>query len=83
MQTQWLGPYAIYHVFDNGTTQLTTIDPIQFKLLVNGHRLRLYHKPQTKAQFLQQFQPTSAPPLLNIVLTIEDGDLLPIAMQPP
>ena len=56
LQTRWMGPYEVNHVFDNGAIQLTTIDPIPFKLLVNGHRLKLYKWPQTKEDFLQQFQ---------------------------
>lgn len=55
MQTRWLGPYEIDEVFTNGEVCLTTIDLVRFKLLVNGHRLCLYHKPATKHQFLQQF----------------------------
>ncbi|XP_057858919.2 uncharacterized protein LOC131067785 [Cryptomeria japonica] len=55
LQTRWLGPYEIDEVFPNGAVRLTTIDPVRFKLLVNGHRLCLYHKPVTKEQFLQQF----------------------------
>ena len=53
LQTRWLGPYEIIHVFDNGTVQLTTIDQVPFKFLLNGHRLKLYKQPQTKAEFLQ------------------------------
>lgn len=55
LQTRWLSPYEIEKVFNNGVVHLTTIDPIRFKLLVNGHRLLLYHKPTTKEEFLQQF----------------------------
>ena len=32
---------------------ITTIDPVPFKLLVNGHRLKLYKWSQTKEDFLQ------------------------------
>ena len=42
LETRWLGPYEVNHVFDNGVVQLTTTDPIRFKLLVNGHKLKLY-----------------------------------------
>ena len=56
LQTRWLGPYEINHVFDNGSVQLITIDPVPFKLLVNGHRLKLYKQPPKKEVFLQQFQ---------------------------
>lgn len=55
LQTRWLGPYEIDEVFQNGAVRLATIDLVRFKLLVNGHRLRLYHKPTTKEDFLQQF----------------------------
>ncbi|XP_057843885.2 uncharacterized protein LOC131053324 [Cryptomeria japonica] len=55
LQTRWLGPYEIVEVFQSGVVQLATIDPIQFKLLVNGHRLCLYHKPTTREEFIQQF----------------------------
>lgn len=48
LQTRWLDPYKIDEVFANGVVRLTTIDPVRFKLLVNGHQLRLYHKPATK-----------------------------------
>ncbi|XP_059066700.1 uncharacterized protein LOC131857926 [Cryptomeria japonica] len=48
VHTRWLGPYEIVEVFQNGAVRLTTIDPVRFKLLVNSHRLRLYHKPATK-----------------------------------
>ncbi|XP_057862521.1 uncharacterized protein LOC131070878 [Cryptomeria japonica] len=53
LQTCWLGPYEVVEVFQNGSVQLATIDPDKFKLLVNCHRLRLYHKLVTKEEFLQ------------------------------
>ena len=56
LQTRWLGPYQIIHVFDNGTVQLTTIDDVPFKMLINGHRLKLYKHPQKKSKFMQQFE---------------------------
>ena len=40
-QAYWLGPYELIYVFNNGAVQLSTIDPACFKLLVNGHRLKL------------------------------------------
>lgn len=55
LQTRWLGLYEIDEVFQNGAIRLATIDPVRFKLLVNGHRLHLYHKLATKEDFLQQF----------------------------
>jgi hypothetical protein len=50
--TRWLGPYEVEIIFDNGTVKLTTIDDSQISLLVNGHRLRLYHQPLSKDSFL-------------------------------
>lgn len=55
LQTRWLGPYEIEEFFNNGVVCLTIIDPFWFKLLVNGHRLRLYHKSARKEELLQQF----------------------------
>lgn len=55
LQKRWLGPYEVIGTFPNGTVQLATIDHVKFKLLVNGHRLRLYHKSISKEEFLQQF----------------------------
>ncbi|XP_059067805.1 uncharacterized protein LOC131858548 [Cryptomeria japonica] len=68
LQTHWLGPYEIVEVFQNGAVQLATIDPIKFKLLVNGHGLGLYHKPVTKEDFLQQFyiQPPPTVPAASV-----------------
>lgn len=54
-QTHWLGPYEIISIFDNSAVQLSTVDPIRFKLLVNGHQLKLYHKLASQDLFLQQF----------------------------
>ncbi len=34
LQTRWLGPYEINHVFEFGAIQLTSIDLFPFKLLV-------------------------------------------------
>ncbi|XP_057834097.2 uncharacterized protein LOC131044721 [Cryptomeria japonica] len=51
-QTHWLGPYEVIETFSNGAVRLSIIDLIKFKLLVNGHRLRLYHEPLSKDEFL-------------------------------
>ncbi|XP_057865393.1 uncharacterized protein LOC131073047 [Cryptomeria japonica] len=52
LQTKWLGPYKMVETFSNGVVKLSMIDPVKFKLLVNGHQLRLYHKPLRKDEFL-------------------------------
>ena len=50
--TIWLGPYEVDTVFDNGIVQLVTIDSTKMSLLVNGHRLRLYHQLASKESFI-------------------------------
>ncbi|XP_057819044.2 uncharacterized protein LOC131032133 [Cryptomeria japonica] len=49
--TRWLGPYEVEHVYDNSAIQLCTVDSKWRKLLVNGHRLKLYRKPLSKEAF--------------------------------
>ena len=48
-----LGPYEVETVFDNGSVKIKTIDDSQQSFVVNGHRLKIYHKPLTKEDFLQ------------------------------
>ncbi|XP_057856919.1 uncharacterized protein LOC131066224 [Cryptomeria japonica] len=55
LQTRWLEPYEVIETFSNGVVRLSIIDPVKFKLLVNDHCMRLYHKPLSKEKFLQQF----------------------------
>eukprot|EP00253_Pinus_taeda_P028738 PITA_28738 len=54
LQTQWLGPYEIQKVHDNGTLTLITIDGSRYAFKVNGHRVRLYRKTLTRESFCQQ-----------------------------
>jgi len=51
--THWMGPCEIIKVCENGSVMLITIDGEGRPFLVNGHRLKLYHKPITKKDFLQ------------------------------
>ena len=53
LTTRWMGPYEIVTSFDNGSVEIKTIDDSQVSFVVNGHRLRLYHKPISKQEFLQ------------------------------
>ena len=76
-QTRWLGLYEIVAIFNNGAFQLSTIDPVKFKLLVNGHCLKLYQKPTTQEKFLQQFN-TLETSLLATTPT-ESSTQMPIA----
>jgi hypothetical protein len=49
-----LGPYEVEIVFDNGSVRIKTIDDSQNSFVVNGHRLKVYHKPLSKDDFLQE-----------------------------
>jgi hypothetical protein len=51
--THWMGPYEIVQVFENGSVKLTTIDQEERTFIVNGHRLKIYHKPINKEYFIQ------------------------------
>ncbi|XP_057841361.1 uncharacterized protein LOC131051033 [Cryptomeria japonica] len=70
LQTRWLGPYEIIETFSHGAIRLSIIDPVKFKLLVNGYRLRLYHKPLSKDEFLWYF---STAKHAEILATITNG----------
>ena len=58
-QTHWLGPYEIVKFFDNGAIKIRTIDEEEVTFLVNGHRLKLYHKPLSREEFVKIFQEKS------------------------
>jgi hypothetical protein len=53
LTTQWLGPYEVVTVYGNGAVKIKTIDNGQVFFVVNGHRLKLYHIPISKEDFLQ------------------------------
>ena len=48
-----MGPYEIVQVYENRSIKLTTIDGEGNTFIVNGHRLKLYHKPISKEDFIQ------------------------------
>ena len=50
--THWMGPYEIVQVYENGSIKLTTIDGEGNTFLVNGHQLKLSHKPISKEDFI-------------------------------
>ena len=58
-QTHWLGPYEIEEVFNNRAVRIRTIDGRKIPLLVNGHRLKIYHKPISREEFIKIFQNNS------------------------
>ena len=58
-QTHWLGPYEIIRIFDNGAIKIRTIDEEKVTFLENVHRLKLYHKPLSREEFVKRFQENS------------------------
>ena len=48
-----MGPYEVVTAFDNGSIKIKTIDGFEISVVVNGHRLRLYHQPTSKQDFIQ------------------------------
>ena len=52
LTTRWMGPYEIVIVFYNGSIKIRTIDEEQATFVVNGHRLKVYHKPLSKQEFI-------------------------------
>ena len=48
-----MGSYEVVTTFDNGSVKIKTIDGSQISFVVNGHRLRLYHQPTSKQDFIQ------------------------------
>ena len=54
LTTRWLGPYEVSIVYDNGSVKIKPIDESDVSFTVNGHRLKLYHKPLSKDEFIQK-----------------------------
>ena len=48
-----MGPYEVVTSFDNGSLKIKTIYGLQISFVVTGHRLRLYHQPTSKQDFIQ------------------------------
>ena len=49
-----MGPYRVVITFDNGSIKIKKIDGSQISFVVNGHRLRIYHQPTSKQDFIQK-----------------------------
>jgi len=54
LTTRWLGPYEVSVVYDNGSVKIKSIDESNVSFTMNGHRLKIYHKPLSKAEFIQE-----------------------------
>jgi hypothetical protein len=48
-----LGPYEVDTVYTNVSVKIKTIDENQTSFVVNGHRLKVYHKPLSKEDFIR------------------------------
>jgi hypothetical protein len=52
-------------VFDNGSVKIKTIDEECISFVVNGHRLRLYHKTMSKEIFVHDILQQSEMEVVN------------------
>jgi hypothetical protein len=53
LSTRWLGPYEVDTVYNNGSVKINTIDENHTSFVMNGHRLKVYHKPLSKEDFIR------------------------------
>ena len=60
-----MGPYEVVTTFNNGSVEIKTIDDAPIYFVVNGHRLRLYHKPISRQKFLQDISQQEAMELVE------------------
>jgi len=58
LNTRWLRPYVVERCHGNGSMQVRTIDEEAIPLLVNGHRLKLYKRPLSKQEFIDNINKT-------------------------
>lgn len=49
-----MGPDEVVRIFKNGTAEIKNIDGKNSVFLVNGHRLKVYIKPLTKEDLMEQ-----------------------------
>jgi hypothetical protein len=65
LSTIWMGPYEVDTVYDNGAVRIKTIDEKKTSLVVNGHRLKAYHKPLSKEDFVKNVLQTAEMQLVS------------------
>ena len=70
-----MGPYKVVTNFDNGSVEIKTIDDSHVSFVVNGHRLRLYHQPTSKQDFIQKF-------LQHNGMELVEGEVIPPPPNP-
>ena len=64
-----MGPYEIVTVFYNGSVKIRTIDDEQDTFVVTGHRLKVYHKPISKQEFIRNMSQQSELELVGEEMT--------------
>ena len=47
-----MGPCEVVTAFNNGSVEIKAIDGSQISFIVNKHRLRIYHWPISKQDFV-------------------------------
>jgi len=58
LRARWLRPYVVERCHDNGSVKIRTIDEEPIPLLVNGHRLKMYKRPLSKQEFIDNINKT-------------------------
>lgn len=53
-----MGPYTVEKCNDNGLVLIRTIDDEAIPMLVNGHRLKVYKKPLSRREFIEDLNKT-------------------------
>ena len=48
-----MGPYEVVTTFDNGSVEIKTIDDSQISFVINRRKLRLYHQPISRQDFMK------------------------------
>ena len=71
-----MGPYEIVTIFYNGSVKIRTIDDEQVTFVVNGHRLKVYHKPLSKQEFIRDMSQQSELELVGEEVTSSPPTLL-------
>ena len=69
LTTRWMGRYEIVTAFYNGSVKIRTIDEEQATFVVNGHRLKVYHKPLSKQEFIHTMSQQSGLALVGEGMT--------------
>ena len=58
LRTRWLGSYTVERCNENGSVLIRTIDEEAIPMLVNGHRLKIYRKPLSNQELIENLHKT-------------------------